>query len=48
MVDACFGLELDSFQGFQRVRARLKDLRPAQEATLRGRPLTAEVGAPAG
>jgi single-stranded-DNA-specific exonuclease len=48
MVDACFGLELDSFQGFQRVRARLKDLRPAQEAALSGRPVTAEVSAPAG
>jgi single-stranded-DNA-specific exonuclease len=48
MVDACFGLELDSFQGFQRVRARLKDLRPAQEAALSGRPVTAGVGAPAG
>jgi single-stranded-DNA-specific exonuclease len=47
MVDACFGLELDSFQGFQRVRARLKDLRPAQEAALSGRPVTAGVGAPA-
>jgi single-stranded-DNA-specific exonuclease len=48
MVDACFGLELDSFQGFQRVRARLKDLRPAQEAALTGRPMTAGVSAPAG
>jgi hypothetical protein len=46
LVDACFGLELDSFQGFQRVRARLKDLRPAQEATLSGRPVTAGIGAP--
>ena len=25
LVDACFGLEVDSFQGFQRVRARLRD-----------------------
>jgi single-stranded-DNA-specific exonuclease len=48
MVDACFGLELDSFQGFQRVRARLKDLRPAQEMALSGRPVTAGVSAPAG
>jgi single-stranded-DNA-specific exonuclease len=47
MVDACFGLELDSFQGLQRVRARLKDLRPAQEAALSGRPVAAGVGAPA-
>ena len=47
MVDACFGLELDSFQGFQRVRARLKDLRPAQEAALSGRPVTAGVAVPA-
>jgi single-stranded-DNA-specific exonuclease len=47
LVDACFGLELDSFQGFQRVRARLKDLRPAQEATLSGRPVAAGVSAPA-
>jgi single-stranded-DNA-specific exonuclease len=48
MVDACFGLELDSFQGFQRVRARLKDLRPAQEAALSGKPVAAGVSAPAG
>jgi single-stranded-DNA-specific exonuclease len=46
MVDACFGLELDSFQGFQRVRARLKDLRPAQEAALSGRAVTSGVSAP--
>ena len=45
LVDACFGLELDSFQGFQRVRARLKDLRPAQEATLSGRPVSVGVSA---
>jgi hypothetical protein len=38
IVDACFGLDLDSFQGFVRVRARLRDLRPAREATLVGRP----------
>jgi single-stranded-DNA-specific exonuclease len=30
LIDACFGLELDSFQGLERVRARLRDLRPAQ------------------
>ncbi len=47
LVDACFGLELDSFQGFQRVRARLKDLRPAQEAALSGRLATAGVSVPA-
>jgi single-stranded-DNA-specific exonuclease len=29
-VDACFSLELDSFQGQDRVRARLRDLRPRQ------------------
>ena len=28
-VDACFALELDSFQGQDRVRARLRDLRSA-------------------
>jgi single-stranded-DNA-specific exonuclease len=39
VVDACFGLELDSFQGLERVRARLRDLRPAQEVSLSGRPL---------
>jgi single-stranded-DNA-specific exonuclease len=47
MVDACFGLELDSFQGFVRVRARLRDLRPAQVAALTGYPVT-PAGAPAG
>jgi single-stranded-DNA-specific exonuclease len=30
MVDACFSLEVDSWQGQERVRARLRDLRPAQ------------------
>jgi len=39
LVDACFGLEVDSFQGFQRVRARLRDLRPASGVALRGRPV---------
>jgi len=34
LIDACFGLELDSFQGFERVRARLRDIRPAQVAAL--------------
>jgi hypothetical protein len=47
MVDACFGLELDSFQGFVRVRARLRDLRPAQVAALTGHPVTPAV-VPAG
>jgi single-stranded-DNA-specific exonuclease len=36
LVDACFGLEIDSFQGFQRVRARLRDLRPARAVALSG------------
>ena len=36
LVDACFGLEVDSFQGFQRVRARLRDLRPARAVALSG------------
>jgi single-stranded-DNA-specific exonuclease len=31
-IDICFGLELDSWQGQLRVRARLRDLRPAREA----------------
>jgi single-stranded-DNA-specific exonuclease len=49
LIDACFGLELDSFQGLERVRARLRDLRPAQapEATLSGRPVAAAAGSPA-
>ena len=41
MVDACFGLEVDSFQGFQRVRARLRDLRPARAVSLSGQPVAA-------
>ena len=41
MVDACFGLEVDSFQGFQRVRARLRDLRPARAVALSGQPAAA-------
>jgi single-stranded-DNA-specific exonuclease len=48
LVDACFGLELDSFQGFDRVRARLRDLRPAQATTLSGRPAAAVASAPVG
>jgi single-stranded-DNA-specific exonuclease len=48
MVDACFGLELDTYQGFQRVRARLRDLRPAQSVALSGRPLVAAEMASAG
>jgi single-stranded-DNA-specific exonuclease len=48
IVDACFGLELDSFQGFVRVRARLRDLRPARETTLAGRPVAAVTSASAG
>jgi single-stranded-DNA-specific exonuclease len=48
LVDACFGLEVDSFQGLQRVRARLRDLRPAQAVTLSGQPVAATVTASAG
>jgi single-stranded-DNA-specific exonuclease len=29
VIDACFSLELDSWQGQDRVRARLRDVRPA-------------------
>ena len=43
LVDACFGLEVDSFQGLQRVRARLRDLRPARAVTLSGQPVAATV-----
>ena len=43
IVDACFGLEIDSFQGFQRVRARLRDLRPAQAVTLSGQAVASAV-----
>ena len=35
VVDACFSLELDSWQGQHRVRARLRDLRPAQAEPVR-------------
>ncbi|HZU78049.1 MAG TPA: DHHA1 domain-containing protein, partial [Dehalococcoidia bacterium] len=31
-IDACFSLEMDEWQGQHRVRARLRDLRPAQVA----------------
>jgi single-stranded-DNA-specific exonuclease len=48
LVDACFGLEIDSFQGFQRVRARLRDLRPAKAVTLSGQPVGSVAGSPAG
>jgi single-stranded-DNA-specific exonuclease len=48
VVDACFGLELDSFQGFVRVRARLRDLRPAREATIAGRAVAAVTSSVAG
>jgi single-stranded-DNA-specific exonuclease len=48
LVDACFGLEVDSFQGLQRVRARLRDLRPARAVTLSGQPAAAPVTASAG
>ena len=47
-VDACFGLEVDSFQGFQRVRARLRDLRPAQAVSLSGQPAQPGVAVSAG
>ena len=45
IVDACFGLDLDTFQGFVRVRARLRDLRPAKEAP-RGPPSDPAVALP--
>jgi single-stranded-DNA-specific exonuclease len=48
LVDACFGLELDSFQGMQRVRARLRDLRPAGAVWLSGQPVAGAVAASAG
>lgn len=32
-LDICFGLELDAWQGQLRVRARLRDLRPARRST---------------
>jgi single-stranded-DNA-specific exonuclease len=31
LVDACFGLELDHWDGVERVRLRLRDLRPARQ-----------------
>jgi single-stranded-DNA-specific exonuclease len=48
IVDACFGLEVDSFQGFQRVRARLRDLRPARAVSLSGQPLASAVSSSSG
>jgi single-stranded-DNA-specific exonuclease len=33
-IDACFSLELDSWQGQERVRARLRDVRPARRESL--------------
>jgi single-stranded-DNA-specific exonuclease len=45
LVDACFGLEVDSFQGLQRVRARLRDLRPARAVALSGQPVVAAASA---
>jgi single-stranded-DNA-specific exonuclease len=48
LVDACFGLEVDSFQGLQRVRARLRDLRPARAVTLSGQPVASAATLPAG
>jgi single-stranded-DNA-specific exonuclease len=47
IVDAAFGLDLDSFQGFVRVRARLRDLRPAKAVTLSGQPMAAAVNSSA-
>jgi single-stranded-DNA-specific exonuclease len=48
LIDACFGLEVDSFQGMQRVRARLRDLRPARAVTLSGRPAASAAVSSAG
>ncbi len=48
VVDACFGLDLDTFQGFVRVRARLRDLRPSTEVALNGRPLPASAASAPG
>ncbi|MGA8523374.1 MAG: single-stranded-DNA-specific exonuclease RecJ [Candidatus Dormiibacterota bacterium] len=48
LVDACFALEVDSFQGFERVRARLRDLRPARAVTLSGQPVTSAATLSAG
>ena len=33
LVDACFGVELDCWDGVERVRLRLRDLRPARPET---------------
>jgi hypothetical protein len=46
-VDACFGLEIDTFQGFQRVRARLRDLRAARSVALSGQPVAVAASSPA-
>jgi single-stranded-DNA-specific exonuclease len=48
LIDACFGLEVDSFQGMQRVRARLRDLRPARAVALSGQPASPVAMTPAG
>jgi single-stranded-DNA-specific exonuclease len=48
LVDACFGLEVDSFQGMQRVRARLRDLRPARAVSLSGQAVGSAVTASGG
>ena len=48
LVDACFGLEVDSFQGLQRVRARLRDLRPARAVALSGQPVASAATLSAG
>ncbi len=48
LIDACFGLEVDSFQGMQRVRARLRDLRPARAVSLSGQPASPTAMAPTG
>jgi single-stranded-DNA-specific exonuclease len=48
LVDACFALEIDTFQGFQRVRARLRDLRAAKSVALRGQPVAVAASSPAG
>lgn len=38
-IDACFSLEMDTWQGQFRVRARLRDLRPAAASVEHARPL---------
>jgi single-stranded-DNA-specific exonuclease len=44
-IDICFALELDTWQGQLRVRARLRDLRPAQEAGSAAEPVALAVPA---